>query len=88
MSIRELLDAMPTPPLPEPYLSSGWVYKDIHAWFLPDDWNHLIDLFGTDDDFKCLAFTSRGGKRRGQFWLSPGALERSRAFIAKAQGDQ
>lgn len=78
-----ILDAM-HPPLPEPYASNGWVYRDVYAWFNREEWIEMLDLFGEiKTDFLPLAFTDGPKGRRGQFFLSPDAVARSRDFLSR-----
>lgn len=70
----------------------GWVYRDMHRRQTPEWWKNFIDVVGPDN-VRVLAYsTGRSSETeaewvRGQFLLSPEALERLKVYL-KEKGTQ
>lgn len=73
------------PPIPEPYKSQGYVYRDIPGKLSPEMWDKLLAIFGEGNYVLLASSESKDPAnpwKRGQFFLSPQALENLKAHTA------
>lgn len=78
------LDAL-QPPIPEPYKSQGWVYRDLPGKLSPEMWDHFLEILGPDN-YTILAMSESKDPenpwKRGQFFISPQGMENLKAHTA------
>lgn len=67
------------------YRADGWAYVDMPSWSTLEWWSHAREVFG-EGEYVVLAESTRGIHWRGQFLVSPAAIDRFRAFMARRRG--
>lgn len=61
--------------------AQGWIYRDMPSRFTPEFWDKFLGIMG-EGNYKIVIMSSGDDWVRGQFFLSPQALENIRAYAA------
>ena len=72
--IVELMSMAEQEIVPPELRAQGWVYRDIPKTFSYEMWDLFLDIMGAVN-YQIVCASSCSGWKRGQFLLSPKALE-------------
>ena len=78
--LRAIFDSV-HPPLPKELADKGWVYRDMPGRVTPEAWDLFLSILG-EGNYQILVMSEGDGWRRGQFFISPQALENLKAYKA------
>lgn len=73
--LHAMMDAAAQEMVPPDLRAKGWVYRDLPGWLAADRWTELLERLGVGN-YQIVAGSQRSnGDSRGQFFLSPQAIE-------------
>lgn len=65
--------------VPDNLRSKGWVYRDIPGRMSHEMWDLFLSILG-EGNYEVVAMTTAQDYKRGQFFLSPQALENLKEY--------
>lgn len=79
--LHSLFDEALQGAVPADLREQGWVYRDLPGRCTPEAWDQLLSVMG-HDNYKIIAGSAGPGWVRGQFFLSPKAIENMRHYAS------